>query len=98
MEEAVRRELMEEANLPVGAVTYHASQPWPFPSSLMLGCYAQATSRDFKIDGVEVTDARWLTKDEARRRLADDTLDDMKMPGTIAIARVLIRDWAEGQP
>jgi NAD+ diphosphatase len=94
MEEAVRRELMEEVNLAVGAVTYHASQPWPFPSSLMLGCYAQSVSRDFKIDGVEVTDARWLTKAEARRRLADDTLDDMKMPGTIAIARVLIRDWA----
>lgn len=98
MEEAVRRELMEEVNLKVGAVTYHASQPWPFPSSLMLGCYAQALTRDFKIDGVEVTDARWLTRAEARRRLADDTLDDMKMPGTIAIARVLIRDWAEGRP
>jgi NAD+ diphosphatase len=95
MEEAVRRELMEEANLAVGAVTYHASQPWPFPSSLMLGCHAQAVSRDFRIDGVEVTDARWLTKAEARRRLADDTEDDMRMPGTIAIARLLIRDWAE---
>jgi NAD+ diphosphatase len=94
MEEAVRRELMEEANLKVGAVTYHASQPWPFPSSLMLGCYAQAVSRDFKVDGVEVTEARWLTKAEARRRLADGTLDDMKMPGTIAIAHTLIRDWA----
>jgi NAD+ diphosphatase len=94
MEEAVRRELMEEVNLRVSAVTYRASQPWPFPSSLMLGCYAQAVSRDFKIDGVEVTDARWLTKAEARRRLAVDTFDDMKMPGTIAIARVLIRDWA----
>jgi NAD+ diphosphatase len=96
MEEAVRRELMEEANLAVGAVAYHASQPWPFPSSLMLGCYAQAISGDFRVDGVEVTDARWLTKAEARQRLADDTLDDMKMPGTIAIARVLIRDWAMG--
>ncbi|HEU0096807.1 MAG TPA: NAD(+) diphosphatase, partial [Rhizomicrobium sp.] len=95
MEEAVRRELMEEANLAVGAVTYHASQPWPFPSSLMLGCYAQAISRDFKVDGVEVTDARWLTKAEARRRLADGIEDDIKMPGTIAIARLLIRDWAE---
>jgi NAD+ diphosphatase len=87
---------MEEANLAVGAVTYHASQPWPFPSSLMLGCYAKALSREFKVDGVEVTEARWLTKAEARARLADDTLDDMKMPGAIAIARLLIRDWAEG--
>jgi len=95
MEEAVRRELMEEVNLRAGAITYHASQPWPFPSSLMLGCYAEAISREFRIDGVEVTDARWLTRAEARQRLADDTLDDMKMPGTIAIARTLIRDWAE---
>jgi len=94
VEEAVRRELMEEVNLKVGAITYHASQPWPFPSSLMLGCYAKAISRDFRIDGVEVTDARWLTKAEVRRRLADEIEDDMKMPGTIAIARMLIRDWA----
>jgi len=94
MEDAVRRELMEEVNLAVGTITYHASQPWPFPSSLMLGCYAQAHSRDFRIDGVEVTDARWLTKAEARTRLADAIEDDMKMPSTIAIAHTLIRDWA----
>jgi NAD+ diphosphatase len=96
MEEAVRRELQEEASLPVGRVTYHATQPWPFPSALMLGCYAEALSRDFRIDGKEIEDARWLTRDEVRRRLADGTPDDMKLPVTIAIAHHLIKDWAGG--
>ena len=94
MEEAVRRELREEVNLETGAVTYHATQPWPFPSSLMLGCYAQALSRDFKIDGHEIEDARWLTRDEARTRLANQIEDEMKLPVTIAIAQYLIKDWA----
>jgi NAD+ diphosphatase len=96
MEEAVRRELREEANIEVSAISYHASQPWPFPSSLMLGCYAQALSRDFRIDGVEIADARWLTKDEVRARLAGRIEDEMKLPVPIAIAHHLMRDWAMG--
>ena len=95
MEDAVRRELLEEAGLRVGAITYHASQPWPFPSSLMLGCYAEALSRDFAIDGHEITDARWLTKDEVRKRLAQEIQDEMTMPAPIAIAHHLVRDWAK---
>jgi NAD+ diphosphatase len=95
MEDAVRRELREEVNLAVGAIRYHASQPWPFPSSLMLGCYAEALERDFRIDGNEIADARWLTKDEVRNRLADTVQDDLKLPVTIAIAHHLIRDWAK---
>ena len=95
MEDAVRRELLEEAGLRVGAITYHASQPWPFPSSLMLGCYAEALSRDFAIDGHEITDARWLTKDEVRKRLAQEIQDEMTMPASIAIAHHLVRDWAK---
>ena len=94
MEEAVRRELREEVNLRAGAVSYHASQPWPFPSSLMLGCYAQALSRDFEIDGHEIAAARWLSKEEARSQLAHPTDDEMKLPVTIAIAHYLIKDWA----
>jgi NAD+ diphosphatase len=93
MEEAVRRELREEVNLNVGAVTYHASQPWPFPSSLMLGCYAQAADREFQIDGHEIEAARWLSKDEARARLANKIEDEMKLPVVIAIAYHLIRNW-----
>ncbi|MBW8708456.1 MAG: NAD(+) diphosphatase [Alphaproteobacteria bacterium] len=94
MEEAVRRELREEVNLETGVVTYHAAQPWPFPSSLMLGCYAEALSRDFRIDRNEIEDARWLSKDEVRTRLAGGIEDEMKLPVTIAIAHYLIRDWA----
>jgi NAD+ diphosphatase len=94
MEEAVRRELWEEVGMRSGAVTYHAAQPWPFPSSLMLGCYAQALSRDFQIDGHEIEAARWLTRDEVRARLANTIEDEMKLPATIAIAHYLIRDWA----
>ena len=94
MEEAVRRELMEEVNLKVGAVRYHATQPWPFPSSLMLGCYAEAASDAFRIDGHEIEDARWLTRNEVRARLAHEVEDAMKLPVAIAIAHHLIRDWA----
>jgi len=94
MEEAVRRELMEEVKLKVGAVRYHATQPWPFPSSLMLGCYAEAQTADFRIDGHEIEDARWLTKDEVRARLAHEIEDAMKLPVAIAIAHHLVRDWA----
>jgi NAD+ diphosphatase len=95
MEEAVRRELMEEVNLKVAAVRYHATQPWPFPSSLMLGCYADAQTADFRSDGHEIEDARWLTKEEARARLANQIEDAMKLPMAIAIAHHLIRDWVD---
>ena len=96
MEEAVRRELKEEVSLTVASVRYHASQPWPFPSSLMLGCYAQAVSKDFRIDEHEIEHARWMTKAEVRERLADRIDDGLKMPGAIAIARLLLADWVKG--
>ncbi len=96
MEEAVRRELAEETALRVGAVRYHQSQPWPFPSSLMLGCYAQALSKDFTIDGEEIAEARWVTKAQARRWLADEVMDEMRLPAVIAIAHHLVRDWVAG--
>jgi NAD+ diphosphatase len=94
VEEAVRRELREEANVTVGAVRYHASQPWPFPSSLMIGCYADAPSPAFAIDGNEIAEARWLTRAEARARLNGERGDAMTLPAPVAIAHHLIRDWA----
>ena len=94
VEEAVRRELREEANVTVNAIRYHTSQPWPFPSSLMLGCYADAASAAFHIDGEEIIDARWITKDEMRARLNGDIEDAIQLPSTIAIARRLMHDWA----
>jgi len=95
IEEAVRRELREEVNVKAGTVSYHASQPWPFPSALMIGCYAAVAARDFKTDGHEIEDARWLSRDEVRARLAGEIVDAIKLPVPIAIAHHLIRDWAE---
>jgi NAD+ diphosphatase len=96
IEEAVRRELMEEVNLKVGKVTYVATQPWPFPSSLMIGCLAEAESRDFKPDGTEISDARWLDRDTARRLVAGEKMPDISVPPAIAIAHHLIKAFAEG--
>src|SRR5579863_7444205 len=95
VEEAVTRELKEEVSLEVSSVRYHASQPWPFPSSLMLGCYAEAVSRNFRIDEQEIEAARWMTKTEVRARLANEIDDALKMPGAIAIARQLLADWVK---
>jgi len=99
LEEAVRRELQEEVSLPVSSVRYHTSQPWPFPSSLMLGCYAEAVSKNFRVDAEEIADARWMTKAEVRARLAGEIDDGVKLPGTIAIApdpKVNTRNAAPG--
>jgi len=96
VEEAVRRELKEETGLSVGAVRYHRSQPWPFPSALMLGCYAEALPGEVAIDGTEIVEARWLTRDAVRQWLKDEVMDGMRLPAPIAIAHHLIRDWAEG--
>ena len=96
IEEAVRRELMEEVSLKVGAVHYVATQPWPFPSSLMIGCLAEAQSRDFKPDGEEIAEARWLDRATARRLLDGGTDPDIAIPPSIAIAHHLIKAWAEG--
>ena len=97
IEEAVRRELREEVSLQVQGVRYHKSQPWPFPSALMIGCYAAAASRDFQIDGHEIEAARWIGKEEARARLAGKIEDGIALPNPIAIARALIRDWVEAE-
>jgi len=96
IEEAVRRELMEEVNCKVGKVHYHATQPWPFPSSLMIGCLAEAESRDFQPDGEEISDAMWLDRDKARRLIAGERMTDISVPPAVAIAHHLIKAFAEG--
>lgn len=95
LEDAVRREVMEEAGVPVGAVQYHSSQAWPFPCNLMLGCYAQATSDVIRFDREEMADVRWFSRSEVLRALNLDN-PDLMVPPPIAIAHVLIREWAEG--
>ncbi len=95
IEEAVRRELLEEAGVRVGNVTYHTTQPWPFPSSLMIGCFAESLSREIVLDGNELADAMWLEKDKARALLAGKPMDGIFVPPPVAIAHHLIRAWAE---
>ena len=95
IEEGVRREVMEEAGLKVGKVTYHSSQPWPFPSSLMIGCHAEAISDEIVADPGEMADVRWFTKDEVKLAL-EDRLEGVNIPGPIAIAHHLIKAWAYG--
>jgi len=94
IEEAVRRELMEEASLKVGEVTYYATQPWPFPSSLMIGCFAKAETRDAKPDETEVAEVRWIERSLARDLIEGARVDGIRVPPPIAIAHHLIRTWA----
>ena len=95
LEDAVRREIMEEAGIKVGRVDYFASQPWPFPSSLMIGCMAEALSTDIVADTVELEDARWFSRDDAKLMLAKQHPDGFVCPPKLAIANLLMRAWAE---
>ena len=95
IEEAVRREVREEANIEVGEVSYHSSQPWPFPSSLMIGCHGIATSTEITVDDQELADVAWFSKEEVSRALAGEH-PQMQVPGPIAIAHHLIRAWVDG--
>jgi len=94
IEEAVRREVHEESGVRVGAVRYRLSQPWPFPSSLMIGCIAEATSEAIVIDPAEIEEARWFERDELRRALAGAS-DALVVPPPFAVAHRLIRLWVE---
>jgi NAD+ diphosphatase len=96
IEEAVRREIFEEAGIRVGAVSYVASQPWPFPSSLMIGCIGEALTETVAIDREELEDARWFTRNEVRLMLEHRHPDELITPPPIAIAHHLIRHWVEG--
>jgi NAD+ diphosphatase len=97
VEEAVRRELMEEASVKVGEVTYYATQPWPFPSSLMIGCFAKAESRTIKVDENELAEVRWIERSMARDLIQGQRIDGMLVPPPIAIAHHLIKAWALGE-
>lgn len=110
MEDAVRREVMEEAGVKVGTVIYHSSQPWPFPSQLMLGCIGEADPNDKIefIDGVshlvihllcnfnrkrkELVDAKWFTKEQARKALHRAPDAEFQVPPKTAIAHTLLSD------
>ena len=97
IEEAVRRELMEEASVKVGAVSYYATQPWPFPSSLMIGCFAKAESREAKVDENELAEVRWIERSLARELIAGKQVAGLRVPPPIAIAYHLIKTFALGE-
>ena len=93
--DAVRREVWEEAGIRVGHVAYHSSQPWPFPSQLMMGCHGIADTQDIQIDTAEMADVRWFSRADALRAV-NKSHDNLRVPGEMAIAHHLIRSWAEG--
>jgi NAD+ diphosphatase len=95
IEEAVRREVAEEVGIACAAVKYFASQPWPFPSSLMIGCHAQAVSEDIVIDKNEIEAARWFDRAELKLMLARTHPQQLTAPPPIAIAHHIIRDFVE---
>lgn len=93
LEAAVRREVGEEVGVEVGEVEYRGSQPWPFPASLMLAFVAHASSTALAVDGVEVTEARWFTRDE----LGDAVrTGEVLLPMRTSVARALIEEWFGG--
>lgn len=98
LEDAVRRETWEEAGLRAGTVRYLCSQPWPFPSSLMIGCIAEALNDDIVLDGTELEDGRWFSREEAIQMLERRHPDGLTAPVEIAIANTILRAWAlEGE-
>jgi NAD+ diphosphatase len=96
LEGAVRREIFEEAGVKVGAVKYLASQPWPFPCSLMIGCLGVAETTKIKIDETELDDARWFSRDEAAAMIKGKH-PEFFAPQKLAIAHHLLAAWTRGE-
>lgn len=98
IEEAVAREVWEEAGVRVGNVTYIASQPWPFPSQLMLGCHSVAQTRVLTVDKTELADADWFSRAEVEAAMSatadEDSLRFLPPPET-AIAHYMLKWWLE---
>ncbi len=104
IEEAVAREVFEETAIRVSDVTYHSTQPWPFPSSLMIGCHAVASTTDITVDGNELSDARWFDKADLATaveaaakggRMPGARDAAVWVPGPMAIAHQLVKAWVE---
>ncbi|NNK49579.1 MAG: NAD(+) diphosphatase [Gemmatimonadetes bacterium] len=94
IEEAVRRETLEEAGLRVGHVRYHSSQPWPFPSTLMIGCFAEALAGRPRIDPAELESVRWFTREELLEAVVRwDEDGALRVPPPLTIAHQLARAW-----
>jgi len=92
-EHAVAREVLEEVGIRVGQPEFLGSQPWPFPASLMLCYRVPALDTEIQVDGVEIAQARWLTRDELQRGIADGSL---LLPSQVSVARRAIEQWFGG--
>ena len=97
IEEAVARELWEEAGVRVRNVRYVASQPWPFPSSLMIACTSEALSDELTLDTTEIEEAGWFSVDEVRAAMAGDESAPFIAPPPFAIAHDLLKHWLAQQ-
>jgi NAD+ diphosphatase len=95
IEDAVRRETLEEAGIRCGRVSYLYSQPWPFPMTLMIGCHAEALNDDIVMDENELVGARWFSKDELAAMLMRKHPEGLTCPPPVAIAHHIIRSWVE---
>jgi len=95
IEDAVRRETREEAGILCGRVAYFRSQPWPFPTTLMIGCHAEAISHEIVIDRTELADARWFDREEVASMLRRQHPEGFTAPVPVAIAYHIIRAWVE---
>ena len=97
IENAVRREIMEEAGITVGRVRYHASQPWPFPASLMIGCMGEALDEAIQVDAHELEAAHWFPKDEVAEMLRRSTTPETpRIPPPLSLAHQLVKAWLAG--
>ena len=96
IEEAVRREIQEEAGIDCGAVGYIASQPWAFPASLMIGCVAEARTSEIVVDTSELEDARWFEREEVRAMFEKRHPRGLMAPNRMAIAHHILRFWLDG--
>jgi NAD+ diphosphatase len=95
IEEAARRETLEEAGIVCSEVKYFRSQPWPFPMSLMIGCHARASNSNITVDREELEDARWFTRAETALMFVGQHPEGISIPPPIAIAHHIIRAWVE---
>jgi NAD+ diphosphatase len=97
IEDAVRREIFEESGIRCTDVNYYMTQPWPYPSSLMIGCTARATNEDVVVDRAELEDARWFDRDEAGLMITRKHPDGLAGPHPFAIAHHLVGRWVRGE-